>query len=364
METDTAQDWRRLTWLSYGNAYLSGHGPFNRWSWNAHLQGAVIQFRAMDTGELLATDGFEWLWRLKHQGVQRLSLQPLPNPLPDHQRIAHWSSQLVLAHSDGGVQAWAWGREANAMNLPNRRDGEDDAYVGASGPDIDTVWLLPDRFAHFANLAPATDWASLDRQCKAEFGGCNPGLESPWAAPETTAGWFFARGLWRRDDRDAPLPTVPATQGLQHCHRLLHALTALSSGFSNATHPRNEGNLYLTTDEAGAARIDAFAVWLAQWLTRVQCLAASDTRWAVPRLPNDLDETARADTPTTASATAISTTAPGDAQQAAAPANTPLTWQQWLIGAALLFGIGAFAWQFPKIVIGVAVALLVWRTIK
>lgn len=266
MENNSAARWRRLVWISYGNAYLRGRTSFDEWNRHRLLWDAVTLFRDAATRQLMAEDGFEWLWLLKTQGAQYLSLATQPSaPLIDG--LLEVDTQLVHCHYADRIETWAAGREASQALRQFHQSHDGEAFFGKHIPDIDAYFLIEVE-RHPAKRAPLElpDWKKLQTEFAKAFGGAGtqtrrqPGIKTPWFYAE-----YVAEPVW------ANLPTLPADDSLLGAHRLLEQALSLCQQFDNDTHPKNEGNLYAYASAEAAEQLDQYARSLDEWLDRLQC---------------------------------------------------------------------------------------------
>lgn len=267
MDNNSAARWRRLVWITYGNAYLRGRAGFDEWKQHRLLWDSVALFRDAATRQLIAEDGFEWLWLLKTQGAQYLSLAT-PQNTPVLDGMLDVDSQLVHCHYADRIETWAAGREASTALRQFHQSHDSEAFFGKHIPDIDAYFLVATE-RHPAKRAPVElpDWKKLQAEFAKTFGGAGtqarrlqPNNKSPWFYAE-----YFAETAW------ANLPTLPADNSLLGAHRLLEHLLVLRHQFDNDTHPKNEGNLYAFASAEAAEQLDQYAQSLDHWLDRLQC---------------------------------------------------------------------------------------------
>jgi hypothetical protein len=265
METNSAARWRRLVWISYGNAYLTGRATFDEWNSHRLLWDAVTLFRDAATRQLVAEDGFEWLWLLKTQGAQYLSLATQQSA-PVIDGMLEVDAQLVHCHYADRIETWAAAREASTALRTFHQCHDSEAFFGKHIPDIDAYFLIASE-PHAAKRAPVElpDWKKLQAEFDQTFGA----TQARRLPPRNKTPWFYAEYFAEPDW--ANLPTLPADDRLLGAHRLLQQLLSLRQQFDNDTHPKNEGNLYAYASAEAAEQLDHYAQALDHWLDRLQC---------------------------------------------------------------------------------------------
>jgi hypothetical protein len=116
------QIWKQqLTLVTYGNAYLQQNLDFSHWLSHSIFDHHLLQFRDLNTQQLLAQHFKIWLEGLKKQGVQRLSLHSSAilddeqNPNPNVELLAY--AHFIVSHSAQQKHAWICGRELPLWDL-------------------------------------------------------------------------------------------------------------------------------------------------------------------------------------------------------------------------------------------------------
>jgi hypothetical protein len=275
--------WRRLVWVSYGNAFLHGKFDLEQWFRHCLARQAVCTFRDGADRGLIAGDGFEWLSDLRQRGALRLSLD-VDESTPEPDGVTHWDSQAVTCHFPDHRERWCMGeetslaaRQAEAMTWEQRAKAYPIAHRGNYLPDLDAYW----RTAILPGAEPETpiDWsrerAAVERAL----------LQAGIAAVSHEPGPFFV-GRYDSDPAWSHFPVLPDDPALSIPHRLLKELLSRKGRWENDTNPKNEGSLYaMSQGNAEATQaIENQGALLSALIGRIQRLAGSETRWK-PRPP-------------------------------------------------------------------------------
>jgi hypothetical protein len=287
--SDSASRWRRLVWLSYGNAFLHGHADLDDWYRHSLTWKAVCSFRDGTDRRLIASDGFEWLSGLRQRGALRLSLD-VAGAAPALDGIERWDSQTLTCHFADRRERWRMGeessealRQAEAMPWEQRQQAFPMWGRGSYLPDVDAYL----RIEVLQGTEPEVpiDWRQAHKAVEAALRQAGP-LGYEHAMGTADAGLFY-RDVHGEDPAWSRFPVLPDDPALFMPHRLLNDLLRRKSAWDNATHPKNEGSLYAMagTDEA-LREIEAHGELLSALIGRVQRLAGSETRWKPrPRPP-------------------------------------------------------------------------------
>lgn len=351
MDCNAPLRWRRLAWVTYGNAYLQRRAPFGLWQGHGLFREACTVFRRLDSRELIAEDGFEWLWLQRANGARRLSLLA-SHQIAEHGAIHSWDSQVVCCHFADRIDIWALGHETSTASRQAMADPTSDCQFGRHGPDTDAYFLIESRESiDSAPVATPVNWKKVRSQFHAElaafpnigFGSAlkrRLDVENPWFKASRGGGY----PEW------ANLPTLPA-DGTRHIpHSLLNAVCGLRGWMDNATHPKNEGNIYFMSSDEELVSIRAFDAWIDRKTEELQCLCASDPGWEVPNgREAALEEEARQQRMSPRSEPVESTAA------------QPLPPLALMMIATTILVILTLVWLFPKTVIACMLALILWQ---
>jgi hypothetical protein len=262
--------------MSYGNAYLQGRAPLTSWSRHPLMLSEADTFQFLQSRELVACNALEWLWWLKSEGVRRISAGPIET-LPAVSGI-EWDTQAVLCHFEDRIEVWAMG---HVRSLAMRKSEEVHSLEIWFGQSL----FLADTYLHVSTVSTSisdslvlVDWIALDKKMRSELRDFDSfGLNSPHSRGE--GEWYFSRDQLQDEDGDSKLPDVPADRRMLDAHSMLITLWRLYGALRNATHPKDEGNLYMTLDRSGLERLDRFEKWIEIWAERVQGLSAGYTDW-------------------------------------------------------------------------------------
>jgi hypothetical protein len=173
-------------------------------------------------------------------------------------------------------QLWVIGQERAAWLDHPALAGHDDpscpdaAYYGG---DIDSYWCGADRPGALA--VPDTDWQALTAAIATDLGIAIPSNRNP-AAPLVIH--VADEPPW------AVMPLFPNGPASHQAHRLLAALYRHQDQFASDTHPKNEHNLYLSTDDAGAVTLRQWGERLERWIVDVELRCANEWRAPVARV--------------------------------------------------------------------------------
>jgi hypothetical protein len=274
---------RQIALVSYGTQTLSKGLDLEDWRRHGIFFGCRLLFRLSADNTLLADDFTLWLTVLERTGALRLSLHRIEEFAGDAAPTPRIAGQeeacVVVVHYREHHQLWVKGKELAAWLAHPALAAEpghgysvfpDAAYYGG---DIDSYWCGADRPGTLA--VPDTDWQALSAAIAADLDIAIPSNrnaatplvihnanEPPWAA----------------------MPLFPNGPSSYQAHRLLADLYRHQGQFANDTHPKNEGNIYLSTDEAGASALRQWGDRLDRWIADVELRCANECRGPVARL--------------------------------------------------------------------------------
>jgi hypothetical protein len=275
--------WRRLAWVSYGNAFLQGHFDLEKWYRHHLTWEAVCTFRDGADRSLIAADGFEWLSDIRLRGARRISLD-IDDSTPALDGVTHWDKQAITCHFASHRERWRMGeetsqaaRQAEEMTWEARAKAYPIAQRGNYLPKLDAYWrtaILPGTEAE-----SAIDWsrerAAVERAL----------LQADVTAVGHEPGPFYVRA-YDSDPEWSRFPVLPDDPALSIPHRLLKELVRRKGRWDNDTHPKNEGSLYAMSQGNAEAQqaMENQGTLLTALIGRIQRLAGSETRWK-PRPP-------------------------------------------------------------------------------
>lgn len=286
-DSDSDARWRRLVWVSYGNAFLQAAIKLEDWYRHSLLWPALCSFRDGADRRLVAEDGFAWLSELRQRGALRLSLDQ-DDELPDLPGIGQCDPQVITCHFADRCERWRMGEEESLVEQAAQQiewEARSEVYPlwghGGYVPALDAYWRLEDQ--PVAPPAQPTDWAAVEHAVaralrRAQFGG------RPDLALEPDQLFF-------RGDADAPpwarFPVLPNDPALRIPHRLLEELMQRHAAFRNENQPKNEYGFWAQTrgDPQAMAALDAYGQCLLALIGWVQRLSGSETRWRPRPLP-------------------------------------------------------------------------------
>lgn len=286
-DSDSAARWRRLVWVSYGNAFLQGAIGLEDWYRHSLTWPAVCQFRDGADRRLMAEDGFAWLSELRQRGALRISLD-VDESVPPFGGIQRWDAQAVTCHFSSHRERWRMGEEVSEAERAAQRLDDWEvrraAYplwgYGGYLPAVDAYWRVADLPGVDA-LAP-TDWAVVRAAMDRALQGARFGYEPD---DRTLDAPFFQHV--GSEEAWAHFPVLPNDPALQTPHRLLNELTRRKAAFDNGTHPKNDNGFGAQAwgDSQAEAAIEAHGRRLSAWMGHVQRLAGSETRWQPRDVP-------------------------------------------------------------------------------
>lgn len=264
---------RQVALASYGTQFLRGELALEEWYRHGVFFDARLQFRALADNALLADDFTWWLGILRRSGAVRLSLHGLAEFELSVPRAMRGGDYAMVVHYADRHQVWIVGEERAAWQehplLP------DDAYqtspifpdAASYGGDLDSYWCVEERPGELE--LPDTKWPQLTAAIAADLDITIPSSQVP-------AGPLFV--AVPEDASWARLPLFPFSKGASVAHRLLGTLYREQAKFANITHPKNEGSVYKSLDDAGAAQADEWSARLDRWVIDVELRCANECR--------------------------------------------------------------------------------------
>jgi hypothetical protein len=240
---------RQVALVSHGTQFLRQRLPLEDWYRHGVFFDARFQFRSLDGNRLLADDFTVWLGTLARAGATRLTLHPAAT-------LGVEGAYAVVVQFAARYQVWSVGVETPAWEgweFPRAQ-----GYAGA----IDSYWLTGERPGQLP--VPATDWKKLAATIAAE-------LEIAVPAGDVPAGPFIPYIA-----EDAAWARMPLFPGGRLAHRVVATLYREQGRFDNDTHPKNEGNLFLGLDDAGADKLQYWGQRLDEWLIDALLRSAND----------------------------------------------------------------------------------------
>ncbi|PLK47996.1 hypothetical protein [Uliginosibacterium sp. TH139] len=273
--------WRQIALCAWGSQYLAGGNELDDWFRHGVFWEAPQLFRSLPGRTLIAADFCAWLFWLRSRGAMRLTLHATESGQVPAGEDFYWGERLICVHFAEGCERWLTGEEipgctdANDAALEAAREASGEwSWVpdpGAYAGDIETWWCLG---MGEAISVPETDWSASAARLQAELFP-EDGLRGRWRLPDQTE----LRAGNKGDAEWSSLPTLPHSRSLTLPHRLLDYLHGEQARFSNDTHPKNEGNLYVCASAEEAARIDHWGERLDAWVDTLQRAAANERRW-------------------------------------------------------------------------------------
>jgi hypothetical protein len=276
VRSDSPVRWRRLTWITYGNGYLCGRARFGEWSRHPQMAEGIDTFLHLDPRQLIAKDAFEWLWLMRAQGVKRLSACELL--LAPQVAGVEWDSLAIRCHYKDRNDVWAMGNEQSLAMTVAHEKSDYELYFGRRFEPADCYFLIDSDQVDGDDLALSVDWYKLDQVMRDEIQGFD-GLGVKLGRRTTEPYWFVASDTHEYGTGRADLPTLPADPRGVLAHSMLIDLVGFRRSLDWATHPKDEGNLYLTLNSRDLERLDLFHSWINSWIDKVQMLVASEPDW-------------------------------------------------------------------------------------
>ena len=271
---------RQVALVGYGTHTLCKGLDLDDWYRHAIFFGARLLFRSHDT-VLLADDFTMWLTMLARTGARRLSLHRVEEFSDSAQAAPPAADEVcyvVAVHYPDRHQLWMIGGERAAWHdhpaLATVPGQGAPAFPDAAcyGGAIDSYWCGAERAGSLA--VPDTDWHALTASIAADLDIAIPSNRNP-AAPIVIH--VANEPAW------AVMPLFPSGTASHQAHRLLAALYRLQDQFANDTHPKNDANLYWSTDEAGAATLRQWGERLDRWVVDVELRCANECRGPAAR---------------------------------------------------------------------------------
>lgn len=264
---------RQVALVSYGTQFLRGDLALEEWYRHGVFFDARLQFRALADNALLADDFTWWLGILRHSGAVRLSLHRLAEFELDWPRAVHGGDYALVAHYADRHQVWVVGEERAAWREhPLLLDDANQTFprfpdATGYGGDLDSYCCVQERPGQLD--VPATDWPQLTTAIATD-------LEIAIPSNQVPAGPLFV--AVPEDASWARLPLFPFSKAASSAHRLLATLYREQAQFANDTHPKNEGSVYKSLDDAGAAQADEWSARLDRWVIDVGLRCANECR--------------------------------------------------------------------------------------
>lgn len=342
MSSEDQARWRQLSWVTYGNAYLNGYAPFSSWHNHNGFEGITAEFRLFD-GTLVAEDGFEWLWWLRQNGAQRLSMEHWDG-LEDVGRFSNPDPQVIVCHYPNRDDIWARFDETSQAMLQARRSGNHEIYFGRNFHIADRFTLVASR----KNLTdrPKVDWKRIDKDIRTRLLRFKD-MDSLANMPRLNHGqWFYATG--RTGDH---LPTVPPTNSLWIAHKVLSGLASLRWQLDAAMHPKNESSAYYWPAPEVQARLDELSNTIDQLTEMVQCHAGTESAWRLTEHSIPLTESSRPN-------------GSGYESTSLASSENTLSYGAGLTAFFMVSLVLVAAWNFPKVAAFLAISLITLRVFR
>lgn len=262
---------RHVALASYGTQFLRGELALEEWYRHGVFFDARLQFRALADNALLADDFTWWLGILHHSGAVRLSLHRLAEFELSVPRAMHGGDYAMVVHYADRHQVWIVGEERAAWRehplLPDDANQTSPIFPDATGygGDLDSYWCVEERPGKLE--LPDTKWPQLTAAIAADLDITIPSSQVP-------AGPLFV--AVPEDASWARLPLFPFSKSASVAHRLLATLYREQAQFANDTHPKNEGSVYKSLDDAGAAQADEWSARLDRWVIDVELRCANE----------------------------------------------------------------------------------------
>lgn len=345
MSSKNSARWRQLSWVTYGNAYLSHYAPFSSWQNHRGLWEITAEFRLFD-GTLVARDGFEWLWWLRQNGIVRLSME-LWDGLEDAGRYCNSDAQVIVCHYSNHDEIWGRFDEASEAVSLAHQSGSSEIFFGRH-------FHFPDRFVLVACRGkqpdvPGLEWKKIHKTVKSRLSRFEDFPALVRMPPLESGKWFCAFGS--KDD-NGRLPTMPPTSALWIAHNLLFGLVSIRSHFDNVTYFKNESSPYHYShiSPEDQERLDELSRTVDELIAMAQCQAATETGWRLTKRTPEI-----AVTPASSSG-----------RSAFVSANCEASADSWRMGEvvvalSMLALILAAVWHFPKAVALIALSLFAFH---